>query len=115
MLKIASSLASPKTRGDATARRAAGLRLARDVARFMDGPRPPYQSRLEPLHELVEILGPAWDAETEPAARAGLARVLEVITSGSTNGSSPTRRPRAWPSPRLAGETLRPIRTPNPS
>ncbi len=32
----------------------------------MDGPRPRYQSRLEPLHEIVEILGPAWDAETDP-------------------------------------------------
>jgi tetratricopeptide (TPR) repeat protein len=79
LLKLASSIANPQTRGDATARRDAGLRLARDVARFMDGPRPEYQSRLEPLHELVEILGPAWDAETDPAARAGLARALEVI------------------------------------
>src|SRR5262249_46326731 len=63
---------------DAAARRDAGLRLARDVVRFMDGPRPQSQSRLEPLHDVVEVLGPAWDAETDPAARAALARALEV-------------------------------------
>ncbi len=78
LLKLASSVADPKTRGDASARRQAGLRLARDVARFMDGPRPQYQSRLEPLHEIVELLGPVWDLETDPAARVGLARALEV-------------------------------------
>ena len=44
----------------------------------MDGPRPRYQSRLEPLHDVVEILGPAWDAETDPETRAALARALEV-------------------------------------
>ncbi len=44
----------------------------------MAGPRPQYQSRLEPLHEIVEILGPAWDAETDDHARAALARALEV-------------------------------------
>ena len=77
-MKLASSIADPKTRGDATARRQAGLRLAHDVARFMDGPRPEYQSRLEPLHEIVELLGPVWDVETDPAARFGLARALAV-------------------------------------
>src|SRR5262249_1473304 len=44
----------------------------------MGGPRPRFQARLEPLHEVVEILGPVWDAETDPAARAALARALEV-------------------------------------
>jgi hypothetical protein len=44
----------------------------------MDGPRPLYQSRLEPLHDLVEILGPAWDRETDADALAALAQVLEV-------------------------------------
>ncbi len=44
----------------------------------MDGPRPRFQSRLEPLHDIVEILGPAWDAETDSRARAALARALEV-------------------------------------
>ena len=55
-----------------------GERLASDIARFVDGPRPRYQSRLEPLHELVEILGPAWDRETDPATPMALARALEV-------------------------------------
>jgi hypothetical protein len=77
--QLAARIVDPKARGDAAARRDAALRLARDVARYMDGPRPRFQSRLEPLHEVVEILGPAWDAETDPAARAALARALEVV------------------------------------
>ena len=44
----------------------AAQRLAREIARFVDGPRPHYQSRLAPLFELVEILSPAWDKETDP-------------------------------------------------
>jgi tetratricopeptide (TPR) repeat protein len=79
LLRLASSIADSKGRPDAAARRDRSLSLARDVARFMDGPRPRFQSRLEPLHDLVEILGPAWDTETDPGARAGLARALEVI------------------------------------
>ena len=44
-----------------------------------EGPRPQYQSRLEPLYEIVEILGPAWDTETDPRmTRSALARALEV-------------------------------------
>jgi hypothetical protein len=54
------------------------LRLARDVAVFMDGPRPRFQSRLEPLHDIVEILRPAWDTETDTSARAALAGALAV-------------------------------------
>ncbi len=77
LLKLARTIADSRVRPDPAARRAAALRLARDVARFMDGPRPRFQSRMEPLHEVVEILGPAWDAETDPAARAALARALE--------------------------------------
>jgi hypothetical protein len=59
-------------------RGAAALELARDVAGFMAGPRPQYQSRLEPLHDIVEGLGPAWDREMSPPTRAALARALEV-------------------------------------
>jgi tetratricopeptide (TPR) repeat protein len=59
-------------------RRARALLLARAIGRFMDGPRPRYQSRLEPLHDIVEILSPAWDSETDAAARAALALALET-------------------------------------
>jgi tetratricopeptide (TPR) repeat protein len=52
--------------------------LCQGVIRFMEGPRPKYQSRLEPLHEIVERLGPVWDRETSDKDRSELARVLEV-------------------------------------
>jgi tetratricopeptide (TPR) repeat protein len=78
LLKLATSIARPDATAGPAGRRDAADRLARDVARYMDGPRPQYQSRLEPLHEIVEILGPAWDAETDAGARAALARALEV-------------------------------------
>jgi tetratricopeptide (TPR) repeat protein len=78
LLRLASSIAGPRSGLDAAGRGASSLALARDVERFMNGPRPRFQSRLEPLHELVEILGPAWQREPDPAAGAGLARVLEV-------------------------------------
>jgi tetratricopeptide (TPR) repeat protein len=78
IVKLASSIADPKLSGDAKARRETALRLAHDVDRFMKGPRPQYQSRLEPLHEIVEILGPVWVAEIDADARAGLARALEL-------------------------------------
>ena len=40
----------------------------------MGGPRPRFQSRLEPLHDVVEILGPAWEAENDPDVIAVLAK-----------------------------------------
>jgi len=76
LVKLASSAADPKA--PTALRRQRALRLSRDVARFVDGPRPRYQSRLEPLHELVEILSPAWDRETDPATQVALGRALEV-------------------------------------
>jgi tetratricopeptide (TPR) repeat protein len=73
-------LASSITEGTqpASVRRELALKLARQIVQFMDGPRPRYQSRMEPLHEIVEILGPAWDAETDPQVRSALARALEL-------------------------------------
>jgi tetratricopeptide (TPR) repeat protein len=56
----------------------AALRLASDVVRFMKADRPKYQSRMEPLHDLIERLGPAWDRETTPETRTALAHALEV-------------------------------------
>jgi tetratricopeptide (TPR) repeat protein len=76
LLKLATSIANRQT-PPATRRSQASL-LAREVERFMEGPRPKFQSRMEPLHEIVEILGPAWDAETDLAARSALARALEL-------------------------------------
>lgn len=52
--------------------------LERAVTSFLAGPKPAYGSRLEPLFEVVAKAGPAFEAETDPAARAGLARALEV-------------------------------------
>jgi len=74
LLKLAASIADPRS----DARRSRALRLARGIARFMDGPRPQYQSRLEPLHEVVEILGPVWDGETDRDVMGALAQALEV-------------------------------------
>ena len=76
LLKLAASIADPRT--SAADRRSGALQLAREIDRFMDGPRPRFQSRLEPLHDMVEILGPAWEAETDPSVIAALARALEV-------------------------------------
>jgi hypothetical protein len=75
-LKLAAKIADPQF--GAPSRRPLAHRLARGIVRFMDGDRPRYQSRLESLHEVVEILGPAWDRETDPAAQAALAHALEV-------------------------------------
>jgi tetratricopeptide (TPR) repeat protein len=61
---------------------AASLRYARAVGliasidRLLKGPAPETGTRLDPLHEVVEQLGPAWERETDPAARYGLARAL---------------------------------------
>jgi tetratricopeptide (TPR) repeat protein len=76
LLNLAALAADPKV--TATVRRSRALRLAHEIGRFMDGTPPRYQSRLEPLHDIVETLGPAWDADNEPPARAALARALEV-------------------------------------
>jgi tetratricopeptide (TPR) repeat protein len=76
LLNLARALRNPRT--SAQSRVKTGSELLSQIGRFMNGPRPRYESRLEPLHDIVEILGPAWDAETDPAAQAGLARVLAV-------------------------------------
>ena len=55
----------------------AAQRLHHEIVRFVDGPRPRYQSRLSPLFELVEILSPAWDKEADPRS-SGLTHALEV-------------------------------------
>jgi tetratricopeptide (TPR) repeat protein len=76
IISLAKSAADP--RSTSAERRERAGRLASDLGRFVDGPRPEYQSRLEPLHEIVEILSPAWDRETDPATLVSLGHALEV-------------------------------------
>jgi hypothetical protein len=57
-------------------RGARALGLVEPIGRLVERPRPESVSRLEPLHGVVERLGPAWETEIDPAARAALARVL---------------------------------------
>ncbi|MGZ3385951.1 MAG: hypothetical protein ACXWNF_13315 [Isosphaeraceae bacterium] len=44
----------------------------------MKGPRPRFQSRLEPLHDLSTTLGPIWEQETAGDLQAAIGRALEV-------------------------------------
>ncbi|MDR3618925.1 MAG: tetratricopeptide repeat protein [Paludisphaera borealis] len=53
------------------------LKLAGDVSRYMKGPRPRFQSRLDPLYEMVDQLSPVWDQENDPLVQAAVGRVLE--------------------------------------
>jgi tetratricopeptide (TPR) repeat protein len=76
LVKHATTIADFKVA--ALERRQLALQLARDITRFMNGERPRYQSRLEPLHDVVEILGRAWEAEADHENQAALARALEV-------------------------------------
>jgi tetratricopeptide (TPR) repeat protein len=59
-------------------RGARALGLAASIAKLNDAPRPESTSRLEPLYDVVERLGPVWERESDPAARAALAQALEV-------------------------------------
>jgi tetratricopeptide (TPR) repeat protein len=77
LLKRASSVADPKA--SIADRRAWAVLLAREIDRFMHGDRPHYQSRLEPLHDLVALLGPTWDAAAEDSqTQTALAEPLRV-------------------------------------
>ncbi|MGA9926361.1 MAG: hypothetical protein WBQ29_23385, partial [Isosphaeraceae bacterium] len=59
-------------------RRDRALELARLVVSYMEGPRPRFQSRLEPLHDLSTTLGPIWELETAGDLQAAIGRALEV-------------------------------------
>ena len=54
------------------------LELARLVVRYMKGPRPRFQSRLEPLHDLAATLGPVWEQEADGDVQAAIGRALEL-------------------------------------
>jgi tetratricopeptide (TPR) repeat protein len=62
---------------DEAARETAARELASAIDGFARGPRPEFGSRLEPLHELVEKLGGAWDGEEFPKSRRAQAGALE--------------------------------------
>jgi hypothetical protein len=53
-------------------------RLSRAVTSLVSGPRQEFGSRLNPLHEVVETLGPAFWVETEPKVRTALAGALST-------------------------------------
>ena len=76
LVKLGASAVDLKSPKDIRLR--AARRLPREIARFVDGPRPRYQSRLAPLFELVELLSPAWDNEADPETFRALTRALEV-------------------------------------
>jgi tetratricopeptide (TPR) repeat protein len=54
------------------------LKLASDVSRYMKSPRPQFQSRLDPLFEVTNKLGPVWDKESDVDVQAAIARALEL-------------------------------------
>lgn len=57
-------------------RKAKAVELAGAIKRFVAGPRPEFGSRTEPLHKVIERLGP--ECSKDAAARAGLALALEA-------------------------------------
>ncbi|RUL88222.1 tetratricopeptide repeat protein [Tautonia sociabilis] len=52
--------------------------LARDIDAFVTGPRPEFASRVGTLIEVVDRLGPAWEAADDPEARGEVSRALEA-------------------------------------
>ena len=62
----------------AATRKKRALKLAADVSRYARGPRPKYQSRLEPLYEVTDGLAKAWEEAGDPEVRSAIGRVLEV-------------------------------------
>jgi tetratricopeptide (TPR) repeat protein len=77
LVKLAASIADPNV--STIDRQARSRLLAHEIDRFMAGPRPLYQSRLEPLHDVVATLGPVWQAaEAEPDTLSALAQALKA-------------------------------------
>lgn len=60
-----------------TLRALRALALADSIARIKEQPRPEFGSRLDPLLEVIQALGPVWDLETDPNARFALARAIK--------------------------------------
>ena len=77
LVKLAASIADPNV--DVRERRSRARLLEHEIDRFMAGARPRYQSRLEPLHDVVATLDPAWQAaETDPDTLSALAQALKA-------------------------------------
>lgn len=58
-------------------RAARALGLAGSIARCLEQPRPEFGSRLDPLFEVVEQVGTAWQNERDPGTRFALASALK--------------------------------------
>lgn len=56
----------------------AAMRYEGVIVRYLEGQRPGYESRLNPLHDAAKRFGEAWAATTVPTFRAGLVRPLEL-------------------------------------
>ena len=76
LIRLAAVVADRKT--EPAQRKDRALELARLVVSYMKGPRPRFQSRLEPLHDLSTTLGPIWEQETAGDLQAAIGRALEV-------------------------------------
>lgn len=64
-------------------RAAAARELTAGLEEFLgEEDRPRFVTKLDPLIDLVEILTPAWQSETDQTARSELARALEVTHKG---------------------------------
>jgi tetratricopeptide (TPR) repeat protein len=75
---LAQAAAAAEPGIDPKLRAAHALALAATIPGFLAIPPEPFTSRLDPLHAVVEQLGPACETEPDPAARAALARALEA-------------------------------------
>ena len=65
---LGQQVANPKRPGSRAGERRPAC--ASRVESFLAGQRPPYESVLEPLHEVVETLGPAWESASASASHA---------------------------------------------
>jgi tetratricopeptide (TPR) repeat protein len=76
ILKLARGAVDPSSTSSARSTAACQLRLA--VERFLSGPRQDFESRLNPLHTVVESLGAAFPIEADLMVKADLAQTLAV-------------------------------------
>ena len=76
LIRLAAAVADRKA--EPAQRKDRALELARLVVRFMKGPRPRFQSRLEPLHDLSAMLGPIWEQEADGDVQGAIGRALET-------------------------------------
>jgi tetratricopeptide (TPR) repeat protein len=75
---IATAVAASDLKATVQARTAAARRAAQQITAFLAGPRPEFGSRLEPLLEVVDQLGPVCEHETDVDARRAIAKTLSI-------------------------------------